>query len=34
MSGNKFVLQTADVVKVNSDASGSVDAALSIMEIS
>ena len=34
MSGNKFDLQTADVVKVNSDASGSVDAALSIMEIS
>ena len=34
MSGNKVVLQTTDIVKINSDSSGSLDASVSIMEIS
>ena len=33
MAGNKIVLQTTDVIKAKSDASGSIDNILSIMEI-
>ena len=33
MAGNKIVLQTTDVIKAKSDASGSIDSILSIMEI-
>jgi len=33
MSGNKIVLQTADVLKVKSSASSSLDVAVSVMEI-
>lgn len=33
MQGNKVVLQTGDCVRVNSDTNNSVDAALTIMEI-
>lgn len=33
MAGNKYILQTTDVVKVDCDVSGKIDATLSIMEI-
>ena len=33
MSGNKIVLQATDVVKIDSDVAGKIDATLSIMEI-
>ena len=33
MSGNKIVLQATDVLKVDSDVAGKIDATLSIMEI-
>ena len=33
MQGNKVVLQSGDCVRVNSDTNTSVDAALTIMEI-
>ena len=33
MSGNKVVLETADTLTVNSDTNNSVDATLTIMEI-
>jgi len=33
MSGNKIVLQAGDIVKVKSNTASSLDAALSIMEI-
>ena len=33
MGGNKVVLETADTLTVNSDANNSIDAALTIMEI-
>ena len=33
MQGNKVVLETADTLTVNSDANNSIDAALTIMEI-
>ena len=33
MSGNKIVLQATDVLKVDSDVTGKIDATLSIMEI-
>ena len=33
MAGNKIVLQTTGVIKAKSDASGSIDSILSIMEI-
>ena len=33
MAGNKIVLQTTDVLKVDSDVTGKIDATLSIMEI-
>ena len=33
MSGNKVVLETADTLTVNSDTNNSIDASLTIMEI-
>ena len=33
MAGNKIVLQATDVLKVDSDVAGKIDATLSIMEI-
>ena len=33
MAGNKIVLQATDVVKIDSDVAGKIDATLSIMEI-
>ena len=33
MSGNKIVLQATDVLKIDSDVAGKIDATLSIMEI-
>ena len=33
MSGNKIVLQATDVLKIDSDVTGKIDATLSIMEI-
>ena len=33
MSGNKIVLETSDQINVDSDTNNSVDAALTIMEI-
>ena len=33
MSGNKVVLETADTLTVDSDTNNSIDAALTIMEI-
>ena len=33
LSGNKIVLQTTDVLKIDSDVAGKIDATLSIMEI-
>ena len=33
MSGNKVVLETADTITVNSDTNNSIDASLTIMEI-
>ena len=33
MSGNKIVLQASDVLKIDSDVAGKIDATLSIMEI-
>lgn len=33
MAGNKYILQTTDVIKVDCSVSGKVDATLSIMEI-
>ena len=33
LSGNKIVLQATDVLKVDSDVAGKIDATLSIMEI-
>jgi hypothetical protein len=34
MGGNKLVLQEGDILKVTSDIAGSIDASLSIMEMS
>ena len=33
MAGNKVVLETADTLTVNSDSNNSIDASLTIMEI-
>lgn len=33
MAGNKYVLQTTDVLKIDSSVAGGVDATLSVMEI-
>ncbi len=33
MAGNKIVLQTTDIIKVQSDTTGSMDSILSLMEI-
>ena len=33
MAGNKIVLQASDVLKIDSDVAGKIDATLSIMEI-
>ena len=33
MAGNKYILQTTDIVKVDCNVSGKIDATLSIMEI-
>ena len=33
LSGNKIVLQATDVLKIDSDVAGKIDATLSIMEI-
>ena len=33
MAGNKVVLETADALTVNSDTNNSIDASLTIMEI-
>ena len=33
MSGNKIVLQATDVLKIDSDVAGKIDATLSIMEL-
>ena len=34
MSGNKYVMETSDILKVKSSAANSLDSVLSIMEIS
>ena len=33
MAGNKYILQTTDVIDIDCDVSGKIDATLSIMEI-
>jgi len=33
MAGNKYILQTTDIIKVDCSVSGKIDATLSIMEI-
>lgn len=33
MSGNKYILQTGDVIKIDCDTSAKIDATLSVMEI-
>ena len=33
MSGNKVVLETADTIRIDSDSNNSIDASLTIMEI-